>query len=117
MDFSNHDLALVAYALVNGVDASLIESNGIVSSTKISTGITQLFLDPTLAQDFDGVRSKAMLSVTPGVSGGSLSFIARGVSAGFIASTAIQVVLASDTVGNTDFSILVLRTVLPPVTP
>jgi hypothetical protein len=115
MNFSTSQLALVAYASVSGSDASLTESNGFVASTKISTGTSLLFLSTALSQDLVAGKCHDLLSVTPGKSDGS--FIARGVSAANITSTAIQVVLASDTVGNTDFTIMVFRTVLPPQTP
>ena len=115
MNFSSSQLALVAYANVNGTDASLVKSDGFVASTKVSTGVSVLFLSTALAQDVTGGVCGDLLMVTPGKSNGSHN--PKSVAASNITSTSIMVVLSGTTSENTDFSILVLRTVLPPATP
>jgi hypothetical protein len=115
MDFSSSKLALVAYAAVDGSDASLTESNGFAASTKLSTGISVLFLSTALAQDIVNGKCHDILQVTPGKSDGSLN--AKAVAAANLNSTAIMVVMGTGSLENTDFSICVLRTVIPPTTP
>jgi hypothetical protein len=114
VNFSTSQLALVAYALVDGSDASLVESNGFVTSTKVATGVSVLFLSTALAQDLVAGKCRDLLVVTPGKSNGALN--PKTVAASNITSTAIMVALGSSP-ENTDFSILVMRTVLPPATP
>jgi hypothetical protein len=115
VNFSTSQLALVAYASVDGSDASLVESDGFVGSTKIATGVSMLFLSTALAQDLVNGRCHDLLVVTPGKSNGSLN--PHGVSAANVSSTAIMVALGTPSSEDTDFTILVLRTVLPPTTP
>jgi hypothetical protein len=112
VNFSTSKLALVAYALVDGSDASMLESDGFVASSKLSTGVTVLFLSTTLAQDMVSGKCHDLLVVTPGTTNGAHN--PKGVAASNVTSTRVTVVLGGE---NTDFSILVLRTVLPPATP
>ncbi len=113
MDFSSANLALVAYALVSGADGSLVENSGFAASTKLTTGVSILYLSTALAQEAVTGVYRDILVVTPGKSNGSLN--SKSLAVANTSSTAIQVVFSSSE--NTDFSILVLRTVLPPVVP
>lgn len=108
--FSTANLALVAYASVSGVDGSIIDGSGFASSTKISTGVTNLFLSTSLAQEAVSGTYRDLLVVTPGQSNGSQN--PKSVCASMLTSTAVGVVFSSSE--NTDFTIMVLRTVLPP---
>ena len=109
MNFSSSNLALVAYAAVLGSDGSMPCSNGLASSTRVTTGTYQLFLSSSLAQSTTTGAAPDLLVVTPGKSGGSL--ISQSFAASQTTSTMVTVVTNGS---DTDFSLLVLRTILPP---
>ena len=72
--------------------------------------MTTLFLSTALAQATTSGVYTDLLVVTPGSSNGAQN--AKSFCASQLTSTAIMVVMSS--AENTNFSILVLRTVIPP---
>ena len=110
MNFSSSNLALVAYAAVLGSDGSMSCSGGFASSTRVTTGTYQLFLSTALAQSTTTGAAPDLISVTPGKSS-SGSLVSQSCAAAQSNSTMVSVVTNGS---DTDFSLMVWRTVVPP---
>jgi hypothetical protein len=119
--FDSAGLAIVAYAHVAGVSGSSTSSglaNSGVSTTRIQTGLYQLFLPTGLTQD----ASRDLIHVQPkAVPGTTAIQIGCAVTANVVEESAtvkqVKMFGSSNAVTTTavdsDFSVLVLRTILP----
>jgi hypothetical protein len=116
--FDSAGLAIVAYAQVAGVDGTSVSTalaNSGVSTTKITTGLYQVFLPTGLTQD----ASKDLIFIQPkAVPSTTAIQLGDAVVANLVeVSATVKQVKLTAAIGTTavdsDFNILVLRTILP----
>ena len=119
--FDSAGLAIVAYAQVDGATGNSVSTalaNSGVSTTKVSTGLYQVFLPTGLTQD----ASRDLIFVQPkAVPGTTAIYLGLSVNAQVVEESAttkqVKLVGSSNALGTTavdsDFDVLVLRTILP----
>jgi len=119
--FDTAGLAVVAYAQVSGATGSSTSTtlaNSGVSTTKISTGLYQLFLPTGLAQsssnDLIYVQPKAIPSTTAIQLGCAVvaNVVEESATVKQVKLTGVSGALATTAI-DSDFNVLILRTILP----
>jgi hypothetical protein len=116
--FDSAGLAIVAYAQVTGGTSSTATANSGVSTTRVTTGIYQVFLPTGLAQsdtkDLIFVQPKANPSTTAIQLGCAVdaNVVEESASTKQVKLTGVSGTLTTTAI-DSDFDILILRTILP----
>jgi hypothetical protein len=116
--FDSAGLAIVAYAQVTGGATSTAVANSGVSTTRITTGIYQIFLPTGLAQsdtkDLIYVQPKANPTTTAIQLGCTViaNVVEENAFVKQVKLTGVSGALATTAI-DSDFDVLILRTILP----
>jgi hypothetical protein len=116
--FDSAGLAIVAYAQVTGGTSSTATANSGVSTTRVTTGIYQVFLPTGLAQsdtkDLIFVQPKANPSTTAIQLGCAVvaDVVEESAATKQVKLTGVSGTLTTTAV-DSDFDILILRTIMP----